>query len=298
MNLSKNFVTNIHATYGDTGRNWLEQLPSLIDLLAKKWDFRFIEPVPDLSFNFVALVELNSSHTVVILKTAPECASIIPEAQWLQNFHRGTPRIFEISLEQNAFLMERLAPGTTLKSLVTNGQDEIATRILCQTILELHSEEAEPSIFSAYKHISEITHSLSRLKGHVENNMLSKAKSLLNDLLSDRKNDVLLHGDLHHDNILKSGTTWKVIDPHGYIGDPAAESGPMIFNPIECFPNSLPLKQIIDLRLNILYEMLPFDPKRIKAWCFYRTLLSAAWDIEDFGKVLGNKIAIADFCKI
>lgn len=301
MELSKSFIDNLHTTDGEAGKNWLEQLPSHLDFLSKQWNFRFIKPVSDLSYNFVALVELNTNHEVVILKTAPTGRSIllIQEAHWLKCFHKGTPHIFEMDENKNAFLMERLVPGETLKSLVKAGQDETATRILCQTILELHSEDpapltsTPPSELASYQHISELASALAFLKGHRADNMLSKAKSLFFELSSDRKNDVLLHGDLHHDNILKSGSTWKVIDPHGYIGDPAAESSPMIFNPLDCFPQNHPLKHIIDMRLKILCEMLPFDPQRIKAWCFCRTLLSAAWDVEGFGQVLNNTIEIA-----
>jgi len=299
MDLPENFIFNIHATYGEAGKNWLEQLPSHLDFLSKKWNFRIIKPIPDLSYSFVALVELNSNHTVVILKTTPAGGSLIPEAHWLQCFRRGTPRVFNIDEERNAFLMERLVPGETLKSLIKAGQDEAATRILCQTILELHSEDptplasSSPSILSPYKHVSELAHSLTFLKGHMEEGMISKAKTLFHTLSFDRKNDVLLHGDLHHDNILKSGSTWKVIDPHGYIGDPAAESSPMIYNPLDYFPSDRALKQVIDLRLKILCEMLPFDPQRIKAWAFCWTMLSAAWDVEGFGEVLCNKVDIA-----
>ena len=58
-----------------------------------------------------------------------------------------------------------------------------------------------------------------------------RVESIFNELCADCSNDIILHGDLHHDNILQSDTSWSVIDPHGYIGDPCAEVGPMIFNP-------------------------------------------------------------------
>src|SRR5665213_1847983 len=91
MDLSEYFVTNIHATYGEAGKAWLAQLPSHIDFLSKKWNFRFVKPMPDLSYNFVALVELNSNHAIVILKTAPleGESNVIQEARWLKSFHRA-----------------------------------------------------------------------------------------------------------------------------------------------------------------------------------------------------------------
>jgi streptomycin 6-kinase len=148
-------------------------------------------------------------------------------------------------------------------------------------------------MLSSCKHLSDLTESLLLLKGHLESATLAKAVSLFRDLSADRTQDVLLHGDLHHDNILNSDSSWKVIDPHGYIGDPAAEVGVMIRNPIDCFPTDKPLKKIIERRLKILSEMLPFDPKKIQAWAFCLTILSAAWDFEGYGRIPKETIKIA-----
>lgn len=104
---------------------------------------------------------------------------------------------------------------------------------------------------------------------------------MFHELIRDRTQDVLLHGDLHHGNILSNGTTWKIIDPHGYVGDPAFEAGAMIYNPCDCFPKERSISQIVERRLKILAEELPFDGKRIKAWAYCRTLLSIAWTFED-----------------
>jgi streptomycin 6-kinase len=44
--------------------------------------------------------------------------------------------------------------------------------------------------------------------------------------------------------------------------------------------------------LQILAEMLPFDPERIKAWAFCMTALSAAWDVEGHAKISENTYAV------
>jgi len=42
----------------------------------------------------------------------------------------------------------------------------------------------------------------------------------------------VLHGDLHHENILLDGDTYKAIDPHGRIGEKILEVGTFIENEI------------------------------------------------------------------
>ncbi len=280
------FIANIHANYKEVGKKWLEQLPTLIEQLAKQWQFRLIRALPDLSYNYVAQVEMNDTKELAILKMGPPGSNIITEAKWLLSFHQRVPQIFKMDEEQHAFLMEYLSPGISVKSLVKKGKDHEATRIICQTILELHRDQPE---FATYKHMSEFISDLAQLYGHVDNNLLSKAQTLFHELTADRSIDVLLHGDLHHDNILSSGSSWKVIDPHGYVGDPAAEVGPMIHNPFDCFPDGS-IETVIESRLKILCEMLPYDPKRIQAWAFCISMLSAAWDFEENQKVNHSKI--------
>ncbi|MBI2791339.1 MAG: phosphotransferase [Gammaproteobacteria bacterium] len=288
MKNQSSFIANIHTVYKEVGKEWLEKLTFHIAELANQWDFRFIHPLANLTYHYVALVELNLTKEIVILKMGPIGSNIVQEAQWLCSFHHRVPRVLNIDENRNAFLMEYLTPGDTLKSLVQKGEDDAATRIISQTILELHRDQDEYP--SSYKHLADLMPALSQLKGLIDNGLLSKAQSLFLDLTLDRTQDVLLHGDLHHDNILLSGDTWKVIDPHGYIGSPIAEIGPMIHNHFDCFPCHEPMQKIIETRLKILCEMLPYDPKSIQAWAFCLTMLSTAWDFEDNQKVNQLKI--------
>lgn len=100
-------------------------------------------------------------------------------------------------------------------------------------------------------------------------------------LLSNPHELRVLHGDLHHDNILHGERGWLVIDPKGILGDPGFDAANFFYNP---------LNRQGDLCL---------DPERIAhmAETFARTLgqrpdaildhaiawgcLSASWHAED-----------------
>jgi len=278
MKLNSSLKKNIIATYGQEGELWLNHLSDHLDKLSVKWNFQLIHPVENISYHFVAVVRLQSG--LAILKTAPASARLIAEAEWLKAHKKSVPIIFHIDKENNAFLMEKLEPGTSLKYLVKQGNDEKATRIISHVILDLQSSDTSHQM--NYQHISGHISSFNYLRGHIDTNMIDCAESIFKDLCTDRSHDIILHGDLHHDNILESDTSWKVIDPHGYIGHPCAEVGPMFFNPVDCFPNYLSMRDIIETRIKILAEMLPFDLALIKAWAFCLSLRSAAWDVEGF----------------
>jgi len=290
MKLHDTFIKNIYATYGEEGKLWLSNLSAHLERLSAQWNFQMIHPVKDISYNFVAVVKLQSR--LAILKTAPASARLIAEAEWLNVHKKNVPMIFHIDKENNAYIMEKLEPGISLKYLVKEGNDEKATQIISQVILGLQS--ADTSHQMNYQHISDHISSFAFLRGHIDANIIDRAESIFKDLCRDRSNDVILHGDLHHDNILQSDTSWSVIDPHGYIGHPCAEIGPMIFNPLDCFPKYASTQSIIETRLNILAEILSFDLKQIKAWAFCLALRSAAWDIEGFSSPNYHTLEIAN----
>jgi len=289
QNLNSTFVSNIRDLYEEEGETWINDLSSHLTQLSAKWNFRFLKVMPNLTYNFVGLVEVIPTGEHAILKMGPRYKNIATEVQWLQCFNKGVPRIYWCDDEHYAFLMECLEPGKSLKTLVNAGQDDSATRILCYTIRDLQSHQKHKPDFP---HLSELAESLSSLKNHLDDGILSKAESLFHELTTDRTEDVILHGDLHHDNVLSSGATWKVIDPHGYVGDPVFEVGTMIYNPCDHFPKEKSLSQIVERRLKILVEELPFDAKRIKAWAYCRTVLSIAWTFEDHGTLPAFEIEI------
>lgn len=287
MKLSSTFISNIQDIYGGKGTSWLNDLPAYLERLCKKRGLRFLKVMSELTYNFVCIIEIITTNEQAVLKMAPTLQNIGTEAKWLQCFNKGVPKIYWVDEKYNAFLMEYLFPGKSLKSVK---DDEKATRIICQTIRDLQTTQKN---FLPCKHISELSKNFSILQGHIDNKLLSQTISWFNELISDQTQEVLLHGDLHHNNILSCSEGWKVIDPHGYIGDPAFEVGAMIYNPINNFPADHSLSQVIEERLKILAEELPFDAQRIKACTFCMTMLSLAWTVEDHAYVPELQLSIA-----
>ncbi|MDB5142005.1 MAG: putative hydroxyurea antibiotic resistance kinase, partial [Mucilaginibacter sp.] len=88
----------------------------------------------------------------------------------------------------------------------------------------------------------------------------------------------LLHGDLHHENILSAGRgKWKAIDPKGIIAEAACELIPYLMNDLE----GKDITATISDRINVFAEELKIDKMRIIKWGAFRSVLSAYWKIED-----------------
>ncbi len=289
MDLSPNFLANLQDAYKDTGKAWLHDLAETITKLCDKHGCRFIKPMPDLTYHFVGLVEILATGENAILKMAPTSENVEREAKWLRCFDKDVPIIYWFDDEYHAYLMEQIVPGKSLKYLVKDDDDK-ATSIICQVIRDLHDNQHK---VEGFKHLSELAIALPGLKRKIEDKILTKTQALFAALTEPSATDVLLHGDLHHDNILSSGNDYKVIDPHGYIGDPAFASSVMIYNPRDCFPQDKSVKEIIQRRLSILCDELPYDAHRIKAWTLCMTILSIAWSYEDYGAVPASDLEVA-----
>lgn len=278
IELQPGFKARITEVHGERGLQWLKALPSLIAELSQNWDFQFISSLPDLSYGFVARVHFQNQE--VILKMNPGVEIIAHEVLWLKQFPHLAPKIFKESA-QGAFLMEKILPGYMLKDLVKSDQDDEATRTVCRLVHEL---QKKPVRSADFPHLS-IHKQISLLHGHFDKDLVEKAESLYRDLTVKSESDVLLHGDLHHDNILRHNDTWKIIDPHGYMGDPVFEISPFVYNPLDVLPEHPRLKDVLLRRIDLIREETSFDEKRIKAWAFCMMMLSLAWTFEGTSQV-------------
>lgn len=110
---------------------------------------------------------------------------------------------------------------------------------------------------------------------------LQKAREIRDKLLKTAEPNVLLHGDLHHDNILQNGSDWVVIDPKGVIGESAYEVAAFIRNPMSELLTHNDAPNILLNRIARFAEALELPSQRILDWCFVQAVLAWVWSIED-----------------
>jgi streptomycin 6-kinase len=105
---------------------------------------------------------------------------------------------------------------------------------------------------------------------------------------------VVLHGDLHHDNVLHSGTDgWVAIDPAGVVGEREYGTGALLRNP---WPGLLELPdpgRITRRRIDQLAEALDLDADRVRGWAYSQAVLAAVW-CEQYAKDPAYMRACAD----
>jgi len=92
----------------------------------------------------------------------------------------------------------------------------------------------------------------------------------------------LLHGDLHHFNLLQARSgDWWMIDPHGVVGHPLYEVGAFLRNPMPNLARHPKRSQLTLERLQLLSQRLKEPVSRLAKFGFYGVAFSLAWDLEE-----------------
>lgn len=110
--------------------------------------------------------------------------------------------------------------------------------------------------------------------------LMAAAQELYAEISSDAGEPMLLHGDLHHDNILRSGDgRWKVIDPQGVIGAPFLECGRFLQNHV-LWDEGDPDPGTVAGAVAFVADRLGRSQRRIASALFVIHLLSVCWSLE------------------
>lgn len=111
--------------------------------------------------------------------------------------------------------------------------------------------------------------------------MVEEAQQAFFALAESQGKQILLHGDLHHDNILYDESRgWLAIDPKGIVGEAEYEAGCWLRNPIESLA-TLTSPNVINERISIIEDKLGLDRERVIGWAFAQSVLAGIWSAED-----------------
>jgi streptomycin 6-kinase len=288
-----NFARAMAEVHGAEGVAWVGRLPALVAECKRRWSITVGPPFEPLSYNYVALAE-RADGTRAVLKVGFPCGELMSEIEALRLCDgRGAVRLLEFDREPAALLLERLEPGTPLASVA---DDEEATAIAVQVMRQFWRTVPPEHPFRS---LADWTAGLRRLRarfgggtGPFPAARVEEAEALFAELLGSMAEPVLLHGDLHHENILAARRhPWLVIDPKGIVGEPAYETSTFLLNRV---PDGPEAGRVLARRMDQLAEALEVDRGRIHGWAVAQAVLSAWWSFEDHGHGWEREIATAD----
>jgi streptomycin 6-kinase len=111
------------------------------------------------------------------------------------------------------------------------------------------------------------------------------------DLLATQRDVVVLHGDMHHENVLRFGSRgWLAIDPKGLVGERGFDYANIFCNP-DSETATMPGRLVRQTR--VVAEAAGLERSRLLAWILAWAGLSAAFSFED-GASAGCALRIAE----
>jgi streptomycin 6-kinase len=180
-----------------------------------------------------------------------------------------------------ALLLKRARGGRSLVKLATNGRDDEATRIICEVAARLHAPRgAPPSGLVPLKAWFEPLAPVAKSYGGI----LLHSAAAAHELLASEQDVRVLHGDLHHENILDfEGRGWLAIDPKRLIGERTFEYTILFCDPDLGIPGlaHATRPEIFERRVEVVTEAAGLERERLLMWILAWTGLSAAWTLGD-----------------
>lgn len=286
------FARTIAATFGEPGREWLNELPGIIAQIERRWSVRALEPFA-LSFNYVAPA-VRDDGTACVLKLGVPDPELAREAAALELYGgRQAARLLDADPARGALLLERADPGI---SLWDAADDDAATRAAASLMRALWQPVPEPHPFRS---LADWTSGLARLRpalggtGPFPAPLVDRAERAFAELVGGTP-PVLLHADLHHANILRaSRAPYLAIDPKGVVGDAGYDVGPFLMNPTPEVASRTDLARLLERRVAVFSQELGLDEPVVAAWGVAHAVLSAWWTLESHGEGWEPAIACA-----
>jgi streptomycin 6-kinase len=173
--------------------------------------------------------------------------------------------------EGPALLLARAADPEALPRLAFEGEDDAATEILCAAIAELHRSRGRAPPADLVP-LAPWFRALQRAAS--QGDLFARAWSVAEPLLARPQDEVVLHGDITHANVLDFGDAgWLAIDPKGLLGERGYDYANLFRSPTL----SVVTPERFRRQLDLTSRLAGLERDRLLRWVISHGALSAAW---------------------
>ena len=256
----------------EAGRSWLTALPTVVEDCARRWGLRLGEPYHDSYVSLVVPADRGDGAPLVLKIQFPDRESEHEAAALALWNGDGAVRLLDHDPARSALLLERCEPGTHLSEF---GADH-ALEALVGLLPRLWKPAGGPFRALADEAATwreELPRRWEDAGRPFEGRLVDAAVEVLAELTDSRGEEVLLHQDLHADNVLAAQREpWLVIDPKPLRGEREFGVAPIV----RSYELGHDETKVIG-RLDRLTRELGLNRERARLWSFAQTL---AWAFE------------------
>lgn len=276
-----------------------EAMKEKLDVAIRQWDLTEVKVIYENSYKAVYSA-ISEEYGAVILKLNRDTKQLAEEYEMLHKLDgNGCCKVFAYDRENGMLLEERLMPGTVLRK-----EEDLQKRIeaFASVFHKIHcradvlpGDDGQPPMTQTYLEWLEDIYRFCR-ENNVEDNLTKQAKyarDICAEMFEKYSERMLLHGDLHHDNILMQGDgNYAMIDPKGVIGPEILEVARFIMNELDT-KYTTPAEKHMREVVRLVSEAFGFPREDVAKVYFMEVILGNVWSAEDGEEVNAEEIAIA-----
>jgi streptomycin 6-kinase len=251
---------------------WLERVPELVAECVEEWGLRLGEPYQAGAAGYTVRADL-PDDTPAVLKLIYPHREAEHEGEALRVWDGdGAIRLLSYDESRWAMLVERCEPGTLLAKVDL----DLALDVLIGLLPRLWKPVREPFRSledEAMGWIDYLPTEWEQAGKPFERQLLDAAMARLGALASSQGEQVLVHQDLHGDNVLAAQREeWLVIDPKPLVGEREFAVAPIVRD-----PELGHSRRDVLYRLDRLTSELGLDRDRARSWTIGQTI---AWSLD------------------
>ena len=273
------------AWFDDVARFANFNSPQGLEARRAAWALTPVGPPFATLTSWLQPVSHDGARAMLKIATTPEERRGGAVLAWFDG--RGAARV--LRRDEDAVLVEWLADDQPLTALAAAGPDgdSAACDVLCDVIARLHADQP-----AAPREVAPLTDRFAALERLAHSRpVMGRAWAVAERLLTENREPRVLHGDIHHENVLHDPARgWRAIDPKGLIGPRGYDYANLLRNPLT------PLARDQDRLLRLagrVSQRAGLPLAEVLGWTLAHAGLSAAWSVED-AETPDHSLAVAE----
>ena len=258
------------ADGGPTGAEWVATVPRRLDDALDRWGL-VVDGAPRTGWTAVVVPVLRDGEPLALKVGWPHTDGE-HEALALRTWGgSGAVRLVAALPSEGLLLLERLDADSDLRQVWVDEACEVVGGMLTR----LHVT-APPQVPRLPEYLAP---HLGRMPGRaaVPRRVVSRTQGLARELLGGQVPEVLLHTDLHFENVLRGPHGWTAIDPKPVAGHPGFDLFPLLHNRVDELGTGAAFRWSVRHRVTLAAEAAGIDLDEAFAWTLLRAGIEVSW---------------------
>jgi len=199
------------------GEAFYDKVFGFLPKYAEQWRLSSFEQIEYYSLSCIFTC-ISKKYGACVLKIGMHLHLVDTEHNMLKDFAgNGLCKVYESDIENGVLLIERVMPGT---QICDEPNQDIRLNEFCALVKKLYKRPTDIVKYVTYMDwVSGITSFMKSRIDYIDlYNKMAKAEEICIYLWKKYTDRLLLHGDLHHENILLGKDGYIAIDPLGVVG--------------------------------------------------------------------------------